>query len=193
MIATGMILPARAQTNAVPASLAPEEAINAMREGLVKTFNAGDLEGLLGYLDTNIVVTWQNGEVSKGKAEVRAYHERMMKGERPVVKHVTAKPEVSGRHIYNDWAMSWGLLNDVFTLNDGRVLPFNSRFTATMAKRGDKWLLTSWHASVDAFDNAILSLALKRTALTVGGIAALLGLIVGFLIGRNRKKSKTSP
>ena len=36
-----------------------------------------------------MVVTWQNGEVSHGTAGVRAYYDKMMKGDRPVVKQVT--------------------------------------------------------------------------------------------------------
>jgi len=55
----------------------------------------------------------------------------------------------------------------------------NSRFTATIAKRGDKWLVSSFHASVNAFENPILMLAVKKIAL-IGGVG---GIVVGIIVG----------
>ena len=169
-----------AQTN--PEATEAEEAITRLRAGLVDSFNHGDIERLLTYLDTNAVVTWQSGEVCEGAAAVRAYYERMMKGEHPVVSKVTASPKVLGRHVQGDWAISWGELNDNFLLSDGRELPLNSRFTVTVARRGDKWLVSSFHASVNAFQNPILTLAVKKIALIggVGGIAV--GVIAGIVV-----------
>jgi ketosteroid isomerase-like protein len=168
----------------VPASVDPTEAITRLREGLVDSFNKRDLEGLLSHLDTNVVVTWQNGEVSKGPEGVRAYYNRMMAGERPVVRSISTKPEIEGRHVYGDWAVSWGNLNDNFTLNDGKELPFNSRFTATIARRGDRWLVTAFHASVNVFQNPVLVLASKKVGLIVGIAGVLLGAVLGLLAGR---------
>ena len=179
-----------AQPNPVPATVEPLEAINRLREGLVTSFNKGDIDALLSHLDTNVVVTWQNGEVSQGTAGVRAYHDRMMKGERPVVKQVTCNPEVTGRHIYGDWAVSWGNLHDRFLLTDGSDLPFNTLFTATIARRGDRWVVAAFHASVSAFDNPVLAAAIKRSGVMagVGGLiaGALLGLALSRLVSRKR-------
>lgn len=179
-----------AQANPASAVVDPLDAINRLREGLVTSFNKGDIDALLSHLDTNVVVTWQNGEVSQGTAGVRAYHDRMMKGERPVVKQVTCNPVVTGRHIYGDWAVSWGNLHDRFLLTDGTDLPFNTLFTATIARRGDRWVVTAFHASVSAFDNPVLATAIKKSGLVagVGGLiaGALLGLVMGRLVSRKR-------
>ena len=156
-----------------------EQAIAKLREGLVDSFNRGDVDQLLTFLDTNAVVTWQNGEVCEGTAEVKAYYERMMKGEHPVVSKVTAAPEILGRHVQGDWAVSWGNLNDYFVLTDGRDLPLNSRFTATIARREGGWKVTAFHISVNAFDNPILKVAVKK----VGAMFALGGALLGVPIG----------
>jgi ketosteroid isomerase-like protein len=156
-----------------------EQQITKLREGLVDSFNHGDIDRLLTFLDTNAVVTWQNGEVCEGTAAVKAYYDRMMKGDHPVVLKVTADPKVLGRHIQGDWCVSWGDLNDHFTLSDGRDLPLNSHFTATIAKRDDHWMVAAFHVSVNAFDNPITVLAVKKISLLVG----LGGLIVGGLAG----------
>jgi len=160
-------------------SVDDDQAIAKLREGLVGSFNRGDIDGLLTFLDTNAVVTWQNGEVCEGTAAVKAYYDRMMKGEHPVVSKVTADPKILGRHVQGDWAVSWGDLNDHFVLTDGRELPLNSRFTATIARRADGWRVTAFHVSVNAFDNPILKLAVKK----VGAISVCSGVVLGILIG----------
>jgi ketosteroid isomerase-like protein len=169
-----------------------ERAITHLREGLVDSFNRGEIDRLLTYLDTNAVVTWQNGEVCVGGAAVKAYYLRMMKGDHPVVGKVSAAPKVLGRHIQGDWAVSWGNLNDRFVLTDGRELPLNSRFTAAIARRGDRWLVSAFHVSVNAFDNPITALAVKKTLI----IAGIGGLVAGFLLGAilfGLRRSKTAP
>lgn len=175
---------ASAQTTTVPAAVDPLEAINRLREGLVASFNQGDIDSLLSHLDTNVVVTWQNGEVSLGTAGVRAYYEKMMKGDRPIVKQITCAPEITGRHLNGDWAVSWGNLNDRFLLTDGSDLPFNTRFTATIAKRGERWVVTAFHASVSAFNNPVLTAALKKAGFLFGGAGLVLGGILGLILGR---------
>lgn len=162
-------------------------AIDQLRTGLVDAFFKGDIDRTLTFLAPDVVVTWQNGEVSRGPAEVRAFYQRMMTGPDRVVREVKAKPEILGRHVYGDWAVSWGRLNDHFTLTDGRDLAFDSRFTIVTAKRGDRWLVTSYHASVNAFDNAVLGLAVRKTGLWAAVIAVVAGLAVGWLVGRKQK------
>jgi ketosteroid isomerase-like protein len=138
------------------------------------------------------VVTWQNGEVCEGTAAVKAYYERMMKGDHPVVSKVTSDPKVLGRHVQGDWAVSWGNLNDQFVLTDGRELPLNSRFTATLAKRGDSWLVSAFHVSVNAFENPIMALAVKKISLIVGIGGLVTGGIVGAAVGSMLRRSKNS-
>src|SRR5947207_3874909 len=83
-----------AQTNRVAGELDATQAITRLREGLIDSFTKGDIDRLLTYLDTNVVVTWQNGEVCQGPGEVRAYYQKMMKGDHPVLREIGANPEV---------------------------------------------------------------------------------------------------
>lgn len=186
-----LTMTAIAQTNPSPAEV--EQAITHLREGLVDSFNKGDMDRLLTFLDTNAVVTWQNGEVCEGTAAVKAYYDRMMKGDHPVVSKVAADPKVLGRHIQGDWAVSWGDLNDNFVLADGRRLPLNSHFTATIAKRGDEWHVAAFHVSVNAFHNPVMTLAVKRVALVAAGGGLLLGILLGMFAARLLRRPKTTP
>jgi ketosteroid isomerase-like protein len=157
----------------------PTQAIGQLRQELIDSFNKGDLDRLLSHLDPDVVITWQNAEVCRGPDAVRAYYDKMMKGPDRRVDKVSADPKVDDRHVYGDWAVSWGSMNDHFTLTDGSELSMKSRFTATIARRGDVWKVTSFHASVNAFDNPILGYAAKKA----GTWALVIGMLVGILIG----------
>ena len=172
----------------------PDEAgaaIDALRNGLVESFTKGDIDSLLEHLAPDVLVTWQNGELCRGREEVRAFHNRMMTGDNKIVREVESAPEVLGRQMHGDWAVSWGNLNDHFLLMDGTDLPFDSVFTATISKQGDRWLVTAFHVSINAFENPVVGLAVRKSALWVGGgagiVALLVGFFVGFFVGRKRR------
>jgi ketosteroid isomerase-like protein len=177
-------------TTPAPATLDADAAITRLREGLVDSFQKGDIDRLISHLDTDVVATWQNGEVSRGHEAVRAYYNKMMTGEDRIVREVKAEPEVLGRHVYGDTAVSWGNLHDHFVLMDGSELPMGTLFTITVARRGDRWLVTGYHASVNAFANPVLKLAVRKTATWAGAGGVLAGLLAGFIVARAlRRKS----
>ena len=177
----------RAQTTRAAVTNADAlSAINSLRTELVDAFNKGDVDRLISHLDPDIVITWQNGEVSRGPDGVKAYYNKMMTGENKIVQKLSAEPTVDDRHIYGDWAVSWGNLHDQYTLNDGKSFKFDSRFTATIARRGAEWKVTAFHASVNAFDNPILRMAASKVGTWAGIIGGVIGLIVGVIVGRMR-------
>src|SRR5207302_1493440 len=98
-------------------------------------------------------------------------------------------------------AVSWGNLHDSYVLNDGSDFKFDSRFTATIARResslGSVWKVTSFHASVNAFDNPVLGIAAKKVGTWAGMIAGVVGLgigaAIGFGVGRRKATSTLKP
>jgi ketosteroid isomerase-like protein len=185
-IFTILNLAATAPSQTAPATSTDEAsvAISTLRTSLTDSFRRGDIEGILTHLDPDVVVTWQNGELCKGPDEVRAFYARVMTGDKPIVREIKSDPKVLGRHVHGDWAISWGNLSDHFVLSDGSDLPFNSVFTATIAKRGERWLVTAFHTSVGVFDNPVLAKATKKTALFSGAGGCAVGLLLGLLLGR---------
>jgi ketosteroid isomerase-like protein len=183
----------RAQTSpsTAPAPLDATQAIAVLRQGLIDSFNNQDIDTLVKYLAPDVVVTWQNGEVSHGPAELKAYYLKMMKGDHPIVAKITSDPKVDGRQIYGDWAVSYGHMNDRFLLTDGSDLLLDSRFTATISRQGDQWLITAFHLSTNTFDNPVLGYAGKKGATygALGGGAGglVIGLLIGVVFGRKRK------
>jgi hypothetical protein len=190
LVFVAMTSPAQVQTS--PVDVGAEPAITRLREGLIDSFNRQDIDRLLTYLDTNAVVTWQNGEVCEGAAAIKAYYERMMKGDHPIVAKITSNPVVLGRHFQGGWAISWGNLDDTFVLTDGSVLPMNSHFTATIVRRGDKWLVAAFHVSANAFDNPVTTLAVKKVSLLAGLIGLAAGFLGGAIVTNLLRRTKTA-
>jgi ketosteroid isomerase-like protein len=183
---------APAQT--LPAVTEPDglRAIHLLRGELVDSFNKGDVERLMSHLDPDVVITWQNAEVCRGPQAVKAYYGRMMSGPNRIVSELSANPVVDDRHVYGDWAVSWGNLNDNYVLNDGSTFRFDSRFTATIARRGEVWKVTSFHASINAFDNPILKVVGKKVGTWVGIGCGLGGIIIGLVIGMVLRRPKAA-
>ncbi len=87
------------------------EELRALRKGLVEAIKKNDVDELLTYLDPDVVVTWQNGEVSRKPDGVKAYYDRMMKGPQRVVDTLTIDPTVEElTHLYGDTGVAFGML-----------------------------------------------------------------------------------
>lgn len=158
--------------------------INALREGLVDAFNKKDVDRMLTYLHPDVVVTWQNSEVSKGREAVRAYYTRMMVGDNRIVESLTAAPAIDGRSIHGDTSISYGHMNDTFKLRDGLEFHLDSRFSAWLTREDGHWLVRGFHASGNIFDNDIQKTIVRKASTWTGGIGLLVGLGIGALIGR---------
>ncbi len=178
----------------VQAPAANDEAVHnelrALRDGLVDAMNKGDIERELTYLAPNVVVTWHNAEVSRGREGVRAYLNRILTGPNKFISAYSANVEVDELTLLygGETGISFGSAVEHFTLANGTALDLPSRWSATLVKMGDKWLVASLHASDNLFDNPMLTMA-KRTAYWAGGICLVVGLLIGMLLGKARKKA----
>lgn len=153
--------------------------------------NKGDIDGELAYLHPNVVVTWHNAEVSRGRDGVRAYLTRMLSGPNPVVASYSATVDVDELTILygGNTGISFGSAVEHFKMSNGQMIDLPARWSATLVKEGDKWLIASLHASDNLFSNPILTMTM-RTAYWAGGICLVIGLILGLFLGRSRKVDK---
>src|SRR5262249_46360749 len=148
--------------------------LRALRDRILDSFNRNDLDGLLKNVHPNVVVTWQDGSVSRGHDGIRAYYDRMMKGPQRVVDKVTATADVDELTILHGESsgLAFGKLEQDFALTDGKQFHLSSRWTADLVREGGRWVLAGLHVSANVFDNPILSMAMKRVGLWAG-VAAL--------------------
>jgi hypothetical protein len=169
------------EPKSAPADQSTHQALRALRERLLTAFNKNDIEGLLSNVHENVVVTWQNAEVSRGHNGVRDYYNKMMVGPARLVESVNATAEVDEPTIlYGDAAgVAFGTLAEDFRLTNGMAFHLDNRWTATLVKVGDRWQVAGLHISANLFDNPVQRIVASRVAWTVGGAALAVGLLVG--------------
>jgi ketosteroid isomerase-like protein len=190
LAAWALSISATAAQEAKPAEDPAHEQLRELRRELVAAINKGDIDRLLTHLDKDIVVTWMDGRVSRGPREVKEYIEKMTKGESRKVASYQTEAEVDRlTQLYKDTGVATGSSRDSFVLTDGRDFTVNTRWTATLVKGDAGWKLGGFHASTDMFDNPVLHIAIRRTATWVGLGAAVVGLLVGVVIGRRLRRA----
>jgi ketosteroid isomerase-like protein len=175
---------------AQPNDEATHNQLRALLAGMKEAMNKGDIERELTYLHPNVVVTWHNAEVSRGRDGVRAYLNRMLSGPSKAVAGYRADVEPDELTILygGNTGISFGNATEHFQLANGSNMDLRSRWSATLVKDGDKWLIASLHASDNLFDNPLLAMA-KRMSYIAGGGCLLLGLIGGFFLGRGKRSA----
>jgi ketosteroid isomerase-like protein len=159
--------------------------LRALRDDLVDAVGKRDLPRLLGHLHPNVVVTWQNAEVSRGRDGVRSYLERMLGGEQSVVERFTTAPEVDELTILygGDTGIAFGRSTDHFQLRHGPAFDLSTRWTATLVKESGAWQIAAFHASTNIFDNP-LTRAARRWLVWAAAVALLVGVAVGMVAAR---------
>ena len=169
----------------------PEHAeLRAIKDALVTAFNKRDYDGFLGHLHPNIVATWQNAEVARRPDGIRTFMKKMSEGETKQIESVQAKVDVDElTSLYADkkTGVAFGSVEQDFKFSDGKEIALKSRWTATFIKEDGRWLLAAIHVSANVFDNPVLGIAVRKTAMWTGAGAGVAGIIVGWLIGRRRR------
>ncbi len=181
--------PVTAQESQEPPEDPAHDELRALRAGLVEALNSGDIEAQLRYVHPNVVVTWQNNEVNRGHDGIRAFMEDMGTD---AFQHYVVEPTPDELTILSgdDTGISFG--RSVARYNVlGKEFEFENRWTATLVKENDEWLIASYQVSLNALDNPILNAA-KSALYWVGGIGLVVGVIVGMLVGKLRTAKQAS-
>lgn len=180
---------------ALPLPASPQEKdkqthdqLRALRDAMLEAIKKGDIERQLTYLHPNVVVTWENAEVSRGRDGVKKYLDRMLSGPDKAVNAYSIDLNVDELTILygGDTGISFGSAVEHFKLASGTEFNNPARWSSTLVKEGDKWLIASLHASSNLFDNPMLAIQRKFTYIA-GAVCLVAGLVVGFLLGRRKR------
>jgi uncharacterized protein (TIGR02246 family) len=165
--------------------------LRTFRDAIIDAVNKNDRDRLLTFLHKNVVVTWMDGEVSRGREGVKAYYDRMMTGDQRIVDSVQIQPTVDELSIVygGTTAIAFGSSDDDFKLKRGLQFKVHSRWTATLVKEQGKWLIAAFHASTSLFDNPLLNTA-KTMIPVAAGIAGLAGLVLGLIVARLMRRRR---
>ena len=170
----------------------------ADRQALIKIFreieasiNAQDVDRMVAQMDPQATVTWLNGEVSRGHAEIKAYYHRMLKGDQRILdRYLTTAKLGASAHFFGDGevAVADGTMEDEFFPVARGPFRLSSNWTSTSAKIDGQWKVVSLHLSSNVFTNPLIAEA-KAAIWYAGGSAALAGLLLGWLLGRWRRRT----
>jgi hypothetical protein len=167
--------------------------LRALKDRATNAVNKRDEAALLQELDPNIAFTAMNNEVVHGTQEAKAYYERMMTASDRLVQDmsITIEPDALTT-LYNGGmsGVSTGTSNAHFKLKTGMEFDIPLRWTATLVRSQDRWLLAGIQFSANVFDNPIMS-GLKTTMTWVATGAAIAALVIGFFACRfwSRRRS----
>jgi ketosteroid isomerase-like protein len=186
LVALGMVLVLMSSGRAQAAEEDPtHDELRALMKEFIEVYNSGDLDKVATYLEDSVVITWQNAHVDKSPQEVKAFCETMIKGPNRIVDKSSISPAADALSLlYNDGqtAIAYGHSNDHYKLTSGTEFDQLTRWSATLIKREGQWKVASVHISTNMFDNPVLNLAVKTTALWSGGLGGGGGMILAFLI-----------
>ncbi len=159
--------------------------LRALRTELLGAITAGDIERVLPSLHPDVVITWQNGEVNRGRDGVKAFFERMGRQAFAGYKVPPTPDDLTVLYNGSTAGVSFGRSVGQFNVL-GSSWEFENRWTATVVKQDGRWLLTSYHVSWNALDNPLLNSA-TRALYGVGAAAFVAGGLIGAWLMRRRR------
>jgi uncharacterized protein (TIGR02246 family) len=164
------------------------EQLRTLLDQMEHAISTVDIDAALKLMHPQAIVVWQNAEVSRGHEQIRAYHDRMVKGAAPIVTKFSTKATLGGPAVfYADSAVAYGTAVDTFELSEGLKFTLNSNWSTTAVKQDGHWKVAALHFSTDLFDNPLLNNA-KRMMWVAGAVAFVVGLIVALLLSRLLRK-----
>jgi ketosteroid isomerase-like protein len=186
------VLPLAAQAQATNPE--PEAAIHdelrAVKQRLVDAVNKKDADALFAEMSPDIRFTAMNNDHVHGIKDGQAYFERMLKGADKFLNDLSMTSDVDDPatlYADNRVAVATGVSNTHFDIRGGLAFDVPLRWTATLERSSGKWKLAAIHFSADVASNPFLSAATVFWKWVAVG-AAVIFLVVGFLIGRIRRK-----
>ena len=174
-----------------------DEAIhNELRQllsGIEEAVNSESYDELAQYFHDSARITTINQEVISSSAEIAPYFEKWF-GEGGYLKTLEMRLEADAlTEFYADktFGVVRGSGDEDYVLSDTRFFPMKTRWTATVSKTdAGEWRILTLHIGTNFLDNPILSMAegsVKNVATGAGVVGLLLGLVIGFFVGRGKK------
>ena len=158
--------------------------------------NAQSVERMVAQMHPAATVTWLNAEVSRGHDEIKAYYNRMVRGEQRILDKYTTAAKVAGPAKFygnGDVAVADGTTEDEFFPVSRKPFHLSSRWTATTAKVDGRWQVVALHLSSNVFTNDLIEEA-KSAALYAAAGGLLAGVLLGWVMARwtGRRRSQAA-
>ena len=170
------------------------EELRGLLKGIEQAVNSEKYSDLRPFFHENMRVTTINQEVILSHDEIVAYFDKWFGPDGFLKKvHMTLNAdELTELYNNNTVGIVRGSGDENYILADDRTFEMKTRWTATVIKGADgKWRILSLHIGTNFLENPILDIAeqsLIRVAIIGVAAGILLGLIIGFVFRRLKKK-----
>src|SRR3954470_4023002 len=114
--------------------------------------NAQDVNRMVAQMVPAATVTWLNGETSRGHAEIKAYYDRMVKGDQRILDKYTTAAKVSAPAKFygnGEVAVADGTNEDDFYPVSRKPFHLSSRWSSTSTKIDGQWKVAALHLSTN--------------------------------------------
>lgn len=159
------------------------DELRAVRTRIIDAITKGDIDTVLQQVHPDVVVTWQNSEVCRGRQGLKDFFERMGRKSFKGYKVPPTPDELTIMH-GTDTGISFGKTVAEYDLL-GKHYEIESRWTATLVKENGQWLLAAYHISMNTLDNPLLD-ASKKAIYLGGAIALVVGIFIGRILGKRK-------
>jgi len=166
-----------------------KELIKVFRE-IEASINAQSVDRMVTQMTPDATVTWLNGEVSRGHAEIKAYYDRMVRGEKRILdKYITAAKVSAPARFFGggEVAVADGTTEDEFFPVARGPFRLSSNWTSTSAKIDGQWKVVGLHLSSNVFTNPLMDEAKSAVWYAATGCLAG-GFVLGYLMARLRRR-----
>jgi ketosteroid isomerase-like protein len=171
---------------------ADREQLRLLREALTEAVIAGDVEKQIEYVHADVVTVWQNNQIARGHDGLREFMKEISSGNENIFQGYTERPTSDEVRILpgGNAAIAYGKSVPHYKWL-GMEFDLENRWTATLLKADDRWKIATYHVSGNIVDNPVLTAA-KNSVYWVGGIALVIGLVVG-AVGTKLVRNKREP
>ncbi len=170
-----------------------EKAVAHVGEQLSGALEKLDGEAVAALLHPEVVVVQPDGTTLEGPEAVKKYLAGCKAGTGGWFRHVALKPEIKTRAIDGNLALVTGLAHDKYTMIDGSEMAMENRFSATLQKTGDAWLIRQLQAAPAGFENPMMTAVVTKSAnalVWAWFIGATMGAFISMLITRYFMKKR---
>jgi ketosteroid isomerase-like protein len=175
---------------------ATHNQLRALRDGISGAFNRlgssgdeKDLDAVLQFVHKNVVLNAMNGDRAVGHDGVREMFRKSMVGVDRSVQSVHHEFNVDALSVLHgdDTAIAYGTTKGKYVLAGGVNLEVDANWLAALVREDGKWLVAGFQFGPSIFDNPIAK-QLQRTLYWAAGGTGLLGILLGYFIGRRRAR-----
>lgn len=172
---------------------ADHEALRDLLSKSTQALNEQKFDELRPLLDDKLTVITLDNKKYNSLEEFKAYWDSMFKGDKPTLKSVTIKPVADEKTFFPapNVGIVDGTAEETYHFTDGDVKTIQTRWSAVVHKDNNQWKIMNIHFSGSILDNPVLT-ALKSYLYKIAGGSALIGLILGFLLGKGMCRKKAN-